>query len=303
MVECIRGQPWEKILQNTNGEDMKFQARVDPEAETPLVPEDPRSLLTRGEFNLVPWMFGLNQEEGALFVPLLFRDKTLVSALLAGELSTWGRTVSLTTATNTSNLDCGADPIEEARKVYDFYLGDVNASEPSLLPLVRAWGDRMFVAPMAAETTLASRHAPVYQYLLDHTGPGRLSLAETDLFWPGVPDFGTTHADDILYLFSNAKLPLAARDSPTYTMIRFMVSLWTSFARTGRPSSAVLEMPDWPVFTEHHQRHMRLNSAPSVGERLFQERADFWQTVRINEPWRHVEETECEKEPHQDGVY
>ena len=157
-----------------------------------------------------------------------------------------------------------------------------------------------------AETILASRHAPVYRYLLDHTGPGRLSPAETNLFWPVAPevsDYGTTHGDDLLYLFSNTKLPMAAPDSPTYTMIRFMVSLWTSFARTGRPSSAVLEMPDWPVFTEHHQRHMRLNSAPSVGERLFQERADFWQTVRINEPWRHIVETDCERKSLREGGY
>ena len=202
-----------------------------------------------------------------------------------------------------TSLDCDADPTEEAKKVYNFYVGDANVSDAGLLPLVQAWSDRMFLAPMETETTLASRHAPVYRYLLDHTGPGRLTSAQTNFFWPGVPDFGPTHMDDLLYLFSNDRLPLAAPDSPTHTMIRFMVSLWTSFARTGRPSSAVLEMPDWPVFTEHHQRHMRLNSAPSVGERLFQERAYFWQTVRINEPWRHVVETECDQDSHQEGGY
>ena len=291
MVDCLRDQPFEKIIQSTKQDDAQFQARVDREAATPLIPDDPRSLLVRGEFNLVPWMNGLTQEEAALFVPLLFGNKTLVSALFAGELSTWGRAI----ATEAINLDCDADPTEETKKVYDFYVGDGNITEDNLLPMVQAWGDRMLVSPMAAEATLASRHAPVYRYLLDHTGPGRLSLAETPLFWPGVPDFGPTHGDDILYLFNNDKLPLAASDSPTYTMIRFMVSLWTSFARTGRPSSAVLEMPDWPVFTEHHQRHMRLNSAPSVGERLFQERVDFWQTVRINESWRHGEEADCEE--------
>ena len=301
MVECIRDQPWESILANTNEDDMKFQVRVDREAETPLVPDDPRSLLARGEFNLVPWMHGLTQEEAALFVPLILSNKTLVSALFKGDLSAWSSSVALTAPSKTNILDCGADVAEEAKKVYDFYIGDANITLTNLLPLVQAWSDRMFVAPMAAETTLASRHAPVYRYLLDHTGPGRLSLSEVDLFWSGVPDLGTTHGDDILYLFSNAKLPLAARDSPTYTMIRFMVSLWASFARTGRPSSTVLPTPDWPVFTEHHRRHMRLNSAPSVGERLFQERADFWQTVRVNEPWRHVVE-ECEQ-PRQEDAY
>ena len=97
MVECIRDQPWEEIIEKTREPDTKFQIRVDREAEFPVVPDDPRSLLVRGEFNLVPWMHGLVQEEAALFVPLLFGNKTVLSALFAGEPSAWGQTVDLAT--------------------------------------------------------------------------------------------------------------------------------------------------------------------------------------------------------------
>ncbi|XP_037079061.1 cocaine esterase-like [Pollicipes pollicipes] len=154
-----------------------------------------------------------------------------------------------------------------------------------------AIGDRVFVVPMSEEVRLASLHAPVYKYVLDYRGPGRLSPAE--LFGIDAPIIDPSHGDDLVYLFSNAKQAAYPADSPTYTMIRFMVSLWTSFARTGRPSSTVLPTPDWPVFTEHSQRHMRLNAEPSVGERLFDERVRFWQSVRINEAWRHEVQTSC----------
>ena len=304
MVECIRDQPWEEVFENSKGDDMRFPIRVDREVESPLLPDDPHSLLTRGEFSLVPWMHGLTQEEAALLVPFVLANKTAKSALFAGELSAWAAALDFSTPAVSSIMDCGADPIEETQKVYDFYVGNGSVSSTNLLPLVRAFGDRAFAAPILAESALASRHAPVYRYLFDHTGPGRLSANDLEFFPTGgrVPDFGTTHVDDLLYLFSNHKMPLAAPGSPAYTMIRFMVSLWTTFARTGRPSSAVLAMPDWPIFTEQSQRHMRLNAAPSVGERLFEERVRFWRTVRVNEPWRHAVQTDCEEKPRrQDG--
>ncbi|KAF0310376.1 Venom carboxylesterase-6 [Amphibalanus amphitrite] len=295
MVECIREQPWEKIAEHTKTlkSGLQEQLRVDREAENPLIPDDPHLLLARGEFNLVPWMIGLTEEEGAFFASSLFANKRVVEALSQGNLSEWVQAADLVTASGVNKLDCGADPMKEAKRVYDFYVGDRDVNTSSLLPLAQGWADRHFVSPMVAEMTLASQHAPVYKYLLDHIGPGRLSQAHVNLFRPGVPDFGTTHGDDVLYLFSNDKLPLVQRGSPTHTMVRFMVNVWTTFARTGRPGSDVLPMPDWPVFTELHQRHMRLNTAPSVGERLFQERIDFWKTVPINEPWRHPVETTC----------
>ncbi|XP_037079055.1 acetylcholinesterase-like [Pollicipes pollicipes] len=64
--------------------------------------------------------------------------------------------------------------------------------------------------------------------------------------------------EDCLFANVNAKQAAYPADSPTYTMIRFM-----------------------------SQRHMRLNAEPSVGERLFEERVRIWQSVRMNEAWRH----------------
>ncbi|KAF0291505.1 Esterase FE4 [Amphibalanus amphitrite] len=87
---------------------------------------------------------------------------------------------------------------------------------------------------------------------------------------------------------STDNLPRERPGSPGYAMTRFMVNLWTNFARTGQPRSDILLLPDWPIYTEQYQRHMRLNSQPALGERLFEERVNFWQTVAINEQWRHL---------------
>ncbi|XP_037081797.1 carboxylesterase 1E-like [Pollicipes pollicipes] len=303
MVDCVRGVPaydlLGAILILDAEQERYFQPRVDRESESPFLPDDPRTILETGNFNLVPWMNGVMEEEGTIFLPDVLRTIS-PDGLFAGNITLWGLLSDLNTKAESPILDCGADALEQATKVYNFYVGNATVNSDNLLPLVRVVTDRFYTAPFSEEIRLASEHAPVYKYLLDHTGPGRQSLAS--IFAPGAPDFGPTHGDDLLYLFSGDERSPTVPGSPDDRMIRFMVSVWTSFARTGRPSSDVLPMPDWPIFTSQSQRHMRLNSEPSVGERLFEERVRFWQGVPINEPWRHAVRSECPPSAPADGA-
>ena len=291
MVECLQRQPYEDIVENTRGHEAAFQPRVDKEAEYPVIPDDPYVLLNSGSFNRVPWMNGITAEEGSVVLPFFSKNTTLMSELYSGNVTYWQDVAGMMMKGDKNTFDCDANATEEIVKVRDFYVG--NLSDTNLLPLAQLVSDRRFVSQMSSEVRLASRHTSVYKYILDHTGPGRLKI--TDLFTFGTPgpDFGPTHGDDLMYLFSNDKIPLAEVGSEAYTMIRFMTNLWTNFARTGRPSSDILPTPDWPIFTERSQLHMRLNSQPSLGERLFEGRVNFWKTVRINEPWRHPVELSC----------
>ena len=307
MVSCIREMSAEDLLDAMSALSLdkdSFHPRVDRESERPFLPEDPRTLLETGSFNLVPWLSGLTEQEGALFLPVVLPVEQYAAGVLAGVPELWSLFTGLSSVNPAERtiLDCGADLAEETSRVLEFFSANGTAGPPfDLHTLASVVSDRVFVAATSEEIRLASLHAPVYKYVLDHRGAGRQSFADlvnwtvaSNVAWPD-PELGVTHCDDLLYLFSVEGRPLAPPGSPAHNMIRFMVSLWTSFARTGRPSSDVLPMPDWPIFTETSQRHMRLNSAPSVGERLLEERVDFWQTVRINEPWRHAVQTDCEQ--------
>lgn len=44
-----------------------FGPRIDSERESPFLPDDPAALITRKEFNSVPFINGLTENEGALF--------------------------------------------------------------------------------------------------------------------------------------------------------------------------------------------------------------------------------------------
>jgi hypothetical protein len=44
-----------------------FGPRIDKERSSPFLPDDPEQLLTLGQFNPVPFISGLNENEGGLF--------------------------------------------------------------------------------------------------------------------------------------------------------------------------------------------------------------------------------------------
>ncbi|KAF0293739.1 Liver carboxylesterase [Amphibalanus amphitrite] len=306
-VACLREVSTDQLLDVMAALQLdkdSFHPRVDIESERPLLPQDPHLLLTTGAFNQVPWLNGLTETEGALFLPVVLPNDQYAGGVMAGVPQLWTLFTGLDSIFPAKRgiLDCGADLAAETDGVLEFYSANGTAGPPfGSRTLADVVSDRVFVVATSAEIQLASAHTPVYKYVFDHTGEGRLSFAELvnwtvveNVQWP-VPELGTTHCDDLRYLFNVVGQPLEAPGSPAHTIIRFMVTLWTTFARTGRPSSDVLPMPEWPAFTEQNQLHMRLNSAPALGERLFEERVNFWQTVQVNEPWRHPVLKDCEQ--------
>ena len=291
MVACLKQVPAQKLLAAARPDVHRYQPRVDSERDSPLLPKDPRILLERGNFHLVSWMQGVTKEEGWLFVPMFAEDPAFLEAIKAGNTPAWGVLADTLTTSASNIVDCGTDPVLETLKVQDFYSDKDSPGISSLLPVAKVFGDRFFNVPMWAESSLASRHTAVYRYVFEYKGPGRLFFGDISAL--GVSDTDPGHGDDLMYLFSQRELPLEKPGTPNHNMICNMVGLWTSFARTGRPSFLPHDTPDWPILTEQSQRHMRLDSVLSLGERLFEDRINFWKTVAINEPWRQPVVTGC----------
>ncbi|XP_037080612.1 cocaine esterase-like [Pollicipes pollicipes] len=291
LVGCMRQRPAKEILRSL-GEMIKddpvvqlpihFKPRVDRESQMPFLPRDPYISLRDGQFNLVPWMTGLNRDEAAFFVG---QKRLKPESLAACSGRDWGRWASsilqLTGVTTT--------PAVVAEKIYRQYFGDAGCGEENLQPLSDMLSDRWFTACITSEANLAAAHTPVYMYVLDHMGPGRQNFLRLMALLMGklesYRDLGVPHAEDLLYLFKPVFGPPIARDSDEHKMIRFMVSLWTNFARRGYPSTDAVPMPSWPIYTASRQEHMRLNMAPSVGRAAFSERVEFWNQLDIQESW------------------
>ena len=260
-----------------------YKPRVDLESHLPFLPNDPYAALHSGNFNTVPWMMGLNRDEGA-FYTFQLRSKPEGVKTYSGR--DWSRWASSIIQVN----DVTSEPEAMAEKVHKFYFEDADCGEENLSPLSEMIGDRFFTTSVITEADLAAAHTPVYMYLLNHTGAGRQNLLQVLARLFGKPaayrDLGVPHAEDLPYLFRQAFGPPVKRDSDEHKMIRFIVSLWTSFARQGYPSTDVLAMPNWPLYTSDRQEHMQLNEAPSVGKAAFSERVQFWKQMDITESWR-----------------
>jgi hypothetical protein len=52
-----------------------FGPRIDKERSSPFLPDDPEQLITLGQFNPVPFIIGLNENEGGLFGASKQNDK------------------------------------------------------------------------------------------------------------------------------------------------------------------------------------------------------------------------------------
>jgi len=292
IVDCLRKMSVKDIMATMNdmavntplGVKIFYKPRVDTEAAVPFLPEDPYVALREGHFNRVPWMNGFNHDEGVFNIAMMAgMAKDGRPPYATQDWTVWSRDLLEITKV-------AADPEAVAEQIYRFYLGDDAVTEDNLPALVQLFTDRGFGACVSSEIELASAHTPVYKYIFDHTGAGRQSFtAIMNMMMGGKglsKDLGVGHADDLFYLFRPMFAPPVAANSAEHNMIKFMVSIWTNFARNGYPSQDVVPMPSWPAFTPDNQQHMQLNDQPTLDRDAFSERLAFWKQLNINENWR-----------------
>jgi len=90
LLECLRAKSAIEIIkmgktfQTWDAVDlvMTFGPRIDNEREFPFLPAHPRSMISAKNFNSVPYITGLNQNEGCLILARKFITFNWVSALM-----------------------------------------------------------------------------------------------------------------------------------------------------------------------------------------------------------------------------
>lgn len=128
-----------------------------------------------------------------------------------------------------------------ASEVAEYYVDRRLPREPSQeefrLAVVSAWGDSMMVCPTMLYGEELARHSPpesrFYAYRLMQRTPDRRGKGgggPPRPSWLGVP-----HGSDQYYLFNYDRTLEVKMENE---LARFMISSWSSFAKTGRPSGA-----------------------------------------------------------------
>ncbi|XP_072942761.1 esterase FE4-like [Epargyreus clarus] len=190
----------------------------------PFITDIPLNILSKGEYNKVPMILGVNSEEGYLFAAME-NDTTIPKIDISKSLP----------------KDMVV-PEEQRLKIADnwkrLYLGNEEISKNNLLNLSRFHGEVYFSYPVlqATEMFLNTNDKPVYSYMFKYDGWRNFVKIGIGDPYRSAP--GATHADDIFYLFRQFLLPKMFENK----MIDRMTTMWTNFAKYGDPTPVLTEL-------------------------------------------------------------
>ncbi|KAI9554676.1 hypothetical protein GHT06_019952 [Daphnia sinensis] len=248
-----------------------FVPRVDAEREFPFLPDTPERLVANKQFNQVPYIGGLTENEGGLFAASLatvdgvgmkeFKKDPVKNVLYALAME---------------NQKGG---LQIAQKVYDHYFSNVKTDADIISQYGELSSDVEFFKCVDDSVKALSQHneSPVFYYHYAHRG--QTSLVKI-LDLPKDSDFGVSHADEILLMFPNFLLPRISNPNDL-KVSQMLLDLWTSFAKDGIPQSEHV-VDKWLPTTHGKVRYLQIeaDNPKLVNDSMpFQSKLAFWNSL------------------------
>ncbi|XP_069694783.1 uncharacterized protein [Periplaneta americana] len=220
----------------------------------------------------VPWMTGVNSQEGAFPVSRLMGEDLIDDFLTEFERLA---PMMLFYREGSPRKD------EITKRIREFYFKESIAHD-NVTALVDMFTDGWFLhgADRAVELHSAEASAPVYYYYFTYRG----SNTFTTIFGDASRDYGVSHADDLIYLFPTESIfPGTQLTEEDNKMIDVMTSLWTNFARTGKPTSSSFHGVEWPsISSPENKEYLQIGvEGLEVKHGLLRERIDFWNSLPL----------------------
>jgi len=300
LAKCLREKPTDALM-NThpnfyewkhleqNQEPMTaWSPRVDVESRIPYMPQEPIDLMTSGNFQHVPYITGITDDEGSLRGSTFFSDPAGVQEFKE-QFETLG---PLMFGFHSGQAEA---PKIMAKKVKDFYLANQEITElASINPLIDAISDSSYAHPVDTTGKIHSMKssAPVYVYHFGYRGEYSMTQLKPNSYPPeltskaaGISTYGVSNADDLIYLFpvlTGLFRPLNAQDLVFSS--RFM-KLLATFATTGKPEIDMGE--DVPSFTwdpvnAENISHLDIGNVMEMDQGLpNHRRMTFWQSLPV----------------------
>lgn len=206
----------------------------------PVLPVDPATALRRGLFHRMPVMLGQTRDEHRLIAGILADESSPITA------RQYPRLIK-------KSFSAGAAAVLR-RYPLSRYGNNAEVAWSAVFT------DRIWACSQVTTADDLAGFTPVYTYEFadEHAQP----LANLP---PGFPA-GASHGSELMDLFDvTGRLPIT---SSYYTaaqrrLARTLIGYWTSFARTGHPSSAAA--PAWPSNRPGHAEQPALQLAPGPG--------------------------------------
>lgn len=94
------------------------------------------------------------------------------------------------------------------------------------------------------------------------TGKAGAWLYWFDQPWPGKPELGAFHGNEIVYVFRNLQVEDQPWQPEDHKLSELVANYWVNFARNGNPNGPGL--PEWPRYDDADPKVMRLSPEPAV---------------------------------------
>ena len=208
LVDCLRSKPmfdlmnthpnfyqW-KHLEQTQEPMTSWSPRVDPEALVSFMPVEPIDLMTSGDFQHIPWIVGLTDDEGATRSSAFFAGMKLripiYPFIIAYFLDPAGVVEFEESFEKYGPLMFGFHdgqaeaPKVMAGRVKDFYLGGKKLDQDSAGNIVDAISDSSYAHPIdtAAKIHALKSAAPVFMYHFGYRGKYSLAHIKPNTYPP-----------------------------------------------------------------------------------------------------------------------
>ena len=257
-----------------------FRPVIEPIHPGAFITEDPAHASKRGHLADIPWMTGVNSEEGAIVAPGLHarQDGKLLKQLNDEFLD-------IAPITLLFGETCPNDEKKRvASEIREFYFGKNPIDSSTRFNLVDMYTDAWFThaARKSVRDYLEKQSSPVYYYYLSYRGSSSFSM----IFGDPHNNYGVSHADELQYLFPVGEqlftqTPLTKKD---HKIVDALTSLWTNFASSGNPTPEVSEAVPvkWkPVRTQALEYLHIGQDEIRMSENLNPKRLNFWERLPI----------------------
>ncbi|XP_049697929.2 esterase FE4 [Helicoverpa armigera] len=231
-------------------------------SEERVLDDSPYNIIKSGNYRKVPILIGTSNMEGLVQIHNLETWKVAMnekfSDFLPGDLQFANK----------------EEKEEIAKKVKEFYFGDQQVGEDTILTYVEYLGDIMFNFPTLRSVKLhvESGHDQLYLYqysFVDESTPfvpftkvrGAGHCAQTGAVLDGVP-FVTNDESNLTVEYKQMKSTI--RD------------MWYNFVVHGTPVLHGSSLPAWPAVGADGSPHMSLKQPVQLGGAFMEKRAKFW---------------------------
>jgi len=250
--------------------------------ETPFLEDDPATMLSNGDFpSDIDVMIGATKDEGIIYL----------TGLLGGDSDTWAEFREKFNSSGVRQLfmipfdsDITAEDRLRTDQLVEFYLGSYdNITQDNAQALIDLFSDSgSYYGNYQFINEVVSRGSRVFSYILTHRG----EFSYTDMI--GIPNFGVSHADDLLYLWNPVIQTIFDMNEADSAVRAQMTWSWSNFALTGDPTPPGSDYSWLPVSEKIQEETQQWffnfsgnNSAMDSSSEIFS-RLTFWDNIMDN---------------------